>query len=191
MNDDSVGTASLPARLPAIPPVPEANQHVNTDFSISKFCKNVHYGSPSVLSRYYHQPGSYVGQDTGYSSDDRSDSEETRLRKRHVTRRKRKKRKRKKKRAGRKKTRSHMVDDQQLIRQNELKEYFSNVYDDTSVAKAADRTKASFAVNLSPIRRVAIRDKIIKSNVQVFPSSQALVPFVAKGGSMSRPLNWN
>ena len=31
-----------------------------------------------------------------------------------------------------------MVDDQQLIRQNELKEYFSNVYDDTSVAKATD-----------------------------------------------------
>ena len=177
MNDDSVGTASLSARLPAIPPVPEANQHVNTDFSISKFSKNVHYGSPSVLSRYYHQPGSYVGQDTGYSSDDRSDSEETRLRKKRVTRRKRKKRKRRKKRAGRKKARSHMVDDQQLIRQNELKEYFSNVYDDTSVAKATDRTKASFAVNLSPIRRVAIRDKIIKSNVQVFPSSHALSTF--------------
>ena len=49
-----------------------------------------------------------------------------------------------------------MVDDQQLIRQNELKEYFSNVGDDTFVAKATARTKASFAVNLSPIRRAFV-----------------------------------
>ena len=39
MNDDFVGTASLSARLPAIPHVPEAKPHVNTDFSISKFSK--------------------------------------------------------------------------------------------------------------------------------------------------------
>ena len=178
MDDDSVGTVSLLARLPAIPKVPEANWHVNTDFSISSFSKNIHYGSPSMLSKYYHQPGSYAGQDTGYSSDEGSDSEETRLRKKRVrTKRKRMKRKRRKNRARKKKSGSNIVDEQQLARQKQMKDYFSKSNDDTSVVKASNKTRVSFAVNLSPIRRVAMRDKIIKSNLQVFPSSQALSTF--------------
>jgi Ca2+-binding EF-hand superfamily protein len=158
----------------------------NTDFFIPKHTKNIHYGSPSVLSKYYHQPGSYHGQETGYSSEDASDSEEMRLRKKKHRRRCRKKKKKRKRKTQKKRERdvipmknkltSSMLLEKDVIQSDKerlLIDFFARSYQYPT-------HHTSFSVTLSPIRSVAIRDKIRKSKVQVFPTTKALTNFVSK-----------
>ena len=186
---------------------------VNTDFSIPMYSKNVHYGPPAILSKYYHQPGSYFGQETGYSSEDTSDNEEKRLKKKKRRRRRRrrqkhlKKQKKKKKKQGKeetiistmKKTEKKTQSTTEVVpieRQEVLEKYFSPRQEEESSQQYATTTTISnknnnksnknqnnFSVTLSPIRRVAIRDKIRKSKLQLVPSANALTNFASNDNS--------